>query len=360
MTQLFTQRFFMYFCIAAILSCNHITGTVVSSTEMQKVFEEVKTPFKYGIVVSAPDSTKMADSPTVFRLNDKWYMTYIIFDGRGYETWLAVSDDLLHWVTTGKLMAFTDNTWDASQKAGYPSLIDIQWGGSYEPVKYNGQFWVSYLGGADKGYEAGRLGVGMANSADISQPVELKRLPEPVLSAVDSSSKWYDNKTIFKSSVIKDATSKTGYPFVMYYNGAGDSSDSKGNYFESIAMAGSYDMQHWKRIGDKPVITKGRGICGDAQIVKIDDLYVMFYFGYNWKDGDPSAFERFACSYDLVNWIPWNGENLIQPTVDYDKQYAHKPWVVKWKGVVYHFYNAVGDKGRVIALATSKELKTDH
>jgi hypothetical protein len=31
--------------------------------------------------------------------------------------------------------------------------------------------------------------------------------------------------------------------------------------------------------------------------------------------------------------------------------------VLKHDGVVYHFYCAVGDEGRVIALATSKDLK---
>jgi len=31
--------------------------------------------------------------------------------------------------------------------------------------------------------------------------------------------------------------------------------------------------------------------------------------------------------------------------------------VVKHDGVVYHFYFAVGDRGRAIALATSKDLK---
>jgi hypothetical protein len=37
--------------------------------------------------------------------------------------------------------------------------------------------------------------------------------------------------------------------------------------------------------------------------------------------------------------------------------FAHKPSVLKLDGVVYHFYCAVGDQGRVIALATSKPLK---
>ncbi len=134
--------------------------------------------------------------------------------------------------------------------------------------------------------------------------------------------------------------------------------DAKGHQFESIAMAVSDDMKQWKRFGDKPVLTRGRGICGDAQIVKMNDLYVMFYFGFNWEDGKSAAFDRFACSYDLKHWTDWEGANLVEPTQPYDQQYAHKPWMIKWNGVVYHFYNAVGSQGRVIALATSKDLRT--
>lgn len=350
------KGFFIFLVSAWLYIHSNCFAQTVSPEKMKAIYEEVKTPFKYGIVLTAPDSTKMADSPTVFRLKGKWYMTYIIFDGRGYETWLAESDDLLHWSTKGRLLSFTENTWDASQKAGYPSLVDINWGGSYTPEKYNDKYWMSYLGGADKGYEAGRLGVGMSTTKNISKATEVERMAEPVLSAIDKDARWYDNKTIFKSSVIHDVNKKSGYPFVMYYNGAGDSSDVHGDHFESISIAVSNDMQHWKRWGKAPAITKGRGICGDAQIAKIGDVYVMFYFGHNWKDSDGAAFERFACSYDLLHWTDWQGENLIQPSEPFDKQFAHKPWVIKWKGVVYHFYNAVGEKGRVIALATSKEM----
>jgi hypothetical protein len=33
------------------------------------------------------------------------------------------------------------------------------------------------------------------------------------------------------------------------------------------------------------------------------------------------------------------------------------PWVLKHNGVVYHYYWPVGKAGRVIALATSKDLR---
>ncbi|MFC5410350.1 glycosylase [Larkinella bovis] len=344
---------FVFWGIAKAFAQSGPPAAPVSDAKMRAVFEEIKTPYKYGIVVPQPDAGRMVDSPTVFRKGGSWYMTYIIFDGKGYETWLAKSADLLHWTTQGKLMSFTDHTWDATQKAGYVALVDTEWGGSYEVETFRNRFWLSYLGGSEKGYEAGRLGIGMASAKDLSQPVEVARLPQPVLSAVDPDARWYDNKTIYKSLVIRDQAKKTGYPFVMYYNAKGEQPDAKGNGFENIAMAVSSDLTHWKRFGQEPLITRKTGICGDAQIAKMGDLYVMFYFGAFWK---PGAFERFACSYDLVNWTDWQGEDLIAPSEPYDKTYAHKPWVIKWKGVVYHFYNAVGEKGRVIAVATSKDL----
>ena len=102
------------------------------------------------------------------------------------------------------------------------------------------------------------------------------------------------------------------------------------------------------------IIDNGSGISGDPQITRIGDVWVMFYFGAFWK---PKAFDTFACSHDLVHWTRWTGPHLVEPSEPWDQEYAHKPWVVKHDGIVYHFYNAVGNQGRVIALATSKDLR---
>lgn len=324
----------------------------VSQEKLQEVYEEVKTPYKYGIVFQHPDSTKKVDSPTIFRLNDRWFMSYIVFDGVGYETWLAASDDLLSWEATGRVMSFTENTWDAHQKAGYVSLIDIEWEGSYAPQKYNDKYWISYLGGPTSGYEAGTLSIGLAYTPDLSKAQEWTRLEQPVLKPTDLDVRWFETKTIYKSMVIHDTANHTGHPFLMYYNAKGDTAN-----YESIGMAVSDDMTDWKRYGENPVVTyqKPGAISGDAQIARIGDVYVMFYFKA-FHDEKNNAVESFACSYDLIHWTPWHGENLIEPSTPFDQQYAHKPWVIKWNGVVFHFYNAVGTEGRVIALATSKKL----
>jgi len=337
--------------VMSFTSCNRkipTTKKLVSQELMEEIFHEVKTPFKYGLVFQHPDTTKMIDSPTIFREGNAWYMTYIVFDGQGYETWLAESADLLHWKSNGKILSFTENTWDANQKAGYVSLVNTEWAGDYSVEKYQDKYWMTYLGGNTRGYESGTLKIGLANSSSLTEVQEWNTTHSPLLSPEDEDARWFENKTIYKSLVIRDSKKHTGHPFVMFYNAKGDTAN-----YESITMAVSDDMKTWERYGQNPVITRGKGICGDAQIAKIGDVYVMFYFGAFWK---PGAFERFACSYDLINWTDWEGEDLIAPSEKYDEKYAHKPWVIKWKGVVYHFYNAVGNKGRVIALATSKDL----
>lgn len=303
------------------------------------------------------DNSKKIDCPSIFRKDGKWYMVYIVFDGKGYETWLAKSNDLLHWKTLGKMMSFSDSTnWDATQKAGYIALQDYQWGGSYKWNEYNRQHWMSYIGGAEHGYEQGLLSIGIAHTnKDITTPHEWQRLDKPVLKATDKDAGWWENNTIYKSSVIYDKDKTTGYPFVMYYNAKGDSLKPKRGK-ERIGMAVSDDMEHWIRYGKEPVLDHFTGITGDAVIQKINNIWVMFYFGAFWKNR-PNAFNRFACSYDLVHWQDWHGEDLITSSEKYDERFAHKSFVIYYNGIVYHFYCAVNNADqRGIAVATSKDM----
>jgi predicted GH43/DUF377 family glycosyl hydrolase len=333
----------------------------VTQEKMQSIYEKIKTPHKYGLVLVPDNNSKKIDCPTVFRKGKIWYMSYLLFDGRGYETWLAKSKDLLHWQKVGRIMSHSDDTtlWDVSQKAGYVGLCDTKWGGDYSLKKFNGKYWMSYFGGKEKGYETGLLSLGMAyTDKDPSTVHEWQRLSNPILTSLDKDARWWENKKQFKSTVIYDEKKTTGYPFVMYYNANGDTAkdNKKTRWFERIGMAVSNDMVHWKRFQDDPVVHHPVGITGDPIIQKIGDVWVMFYFGAFWQNRQ-GAFNRFACSYDLVNWTDWNGDNLIESSEPFDEKYAHKSCVVKYKDVVYHFYCAVNNKDqRGIAVATSKDL----
>ncbi|HXI69401.1 MAG TPA: glycosylase [Verrucomicrobiae bacterium] len=330
-------------------------GRLVDTNTMSQIFDEVKMPFKYGVVMQGASTNELVDCPTVFRSDGHWYMMYVAISNQvGYQTFLARSDDLLNWTKLGKILSFAKtNDWDAWQADGAIALCDYRWEGTHEPEKFGGKFWMSYIGGALQGYETDPLSVGIAWSKRLTKVKEWNRIPEnPVLTGKQPDAREFEKRTLYKTQIIHDEKESLGWPFIAFYNG------KLKNGYERIGMAVSRDMVHWTRYGTNAVVANGeekqRGMSGDPQIVKIGDVWTMFYFGAGWK---PKAFDTFACSYDLVHWTKWDGANLIEPSESFDKTYAHKSWLMKWNGVVYHFYCAVGEEGRVIALATSRDMR---
>ena len=314
---------------------------IISQQEMQHIYQEVRTPYKYGLVVAPTDNYHKIDCPTVFREGDKWLMTYVVYngkdglDGRGYETWLAESNDLLHWTTKGRILSYKDDGWDMNQRGGFPALVDWTWNGSYSISKYKGNYWMTYIGGHGTGYEAVRepLNIGMAwTDADITQAHEWQSSPKPLLSIDDKDVQWWEKMVQYKSTIysLTSSPSPKGkgsglpkelakYRFIMFYNAGGINPDNNLKA-ERIGIALSNDLKKWKRYDGNPVFANEVGgiITGDAQIAKMGDLFVMFYF----KAYDPSrkynAFNTFAVSRDLLHWQRWEGEDLIWPTKSYD------------------------------------------
>lgn len=339
----------------------------VPQERMEQIYEEVKTPYKYGLAVAPADNYHKIDCPTVFRQGDKWLMTYVVYngkggtDGRGYETWIAESDNLLEWRTLGRVLSYRDGKWDCNQRGGFPALPDMEWGGSYELQTYKGRHWMTYIGGEGTGYEAVKapLYVGLAwTKGDISTAHEWESLDKPILSIHDKDAQWWEKLTQYKSTVYWDKDKTLGAPFVMYYNAGGrhPETDLKG---ERVGIALSKDMKTWKRYSGNPVFAHEADgtITGDAHIQKMGDVYVMFYFSAFEPSRKYKAFNTFAASYDLVNWTDWKGADLIIPSKNYDELFAHKSYVVKHDGVVYHFYCAVNNaEQRGIAIATSKPM----
>jgi hypothetical protein len=154
-------------------------------------------------------------------------------DGRGYQTCLAVSDNLLDWTPKGIILPFRDGTWDSNQRGGFPSLPNMDWGGSYELQPYKGNYWMTYIGGTSAGYEAGPLKVGLAFTPEksLTEVVEWKVMPKPILTPEDEDHQYFENITQYKSTVYWDKKKMLGAPFVMFYNAGGINPTNKINPF---------------------------------------------------------------------------------------------------------------------------------
>ena len=85
-------------------------------------------PYKYGKPVLAGSgvegtyNSRAVDCPTVFSHNGRYYMMHVGFDGKGYQTGLAVSDDLTHWQPLGVILPRGGN----------------------RLKKWNGRYWLMY------------------------------------------------------------------------------------------------------------------------------------------------------------------------------------------------------------------------
>lgn len=129
-------------------------------------------------------------------------------DKIGYQTFLARSDDLLHWQKLGKILSFTPtNNWDAWQADGGIALCNFRWDGSHELEKFGGKFWLSYIGGAKQGYETDPLSLGVAWTKNPTAPTEWNRFENnPILSGKDPDARDFEKKRFTK---VRSFTTKS-------------------------------------------------------------------------------------------------------------------------------------------------------
>ena len=334
---------------------NPRAAETVTPERMREVRALLDTPVKRGAVMEFSD--RFTDCPSVFRYGGRWIMTFIAISKdtavSGYETHFAESDDLLSWEYRGPVLKRDGSrVWDSKQIAGYAALYDPQIGGGCRLSTHGGRYWMTYLAGASDGYEPDPLLMGIASAGDPTEPGTYTRCDVPILTPHDEDARFFETKTLYKSTVVRDEEGLTGHPFVMLYNAKGYDGH------ERIYMAVSDDMERWIRYGRYPVIDDITGdpdcyITADPMLLKDrDGLWIMSFMKFNKAR---SAFDTFACSYDLIHWTEWLGEPTIAPSaLDPEADlYAHKPWIISWEGHIYHFYCACTRGGRrYIALAT--------
>lgn len=274
------------------------------------------------------------DCPFPFRHNDRFYMLYVGFDGKGYQTGLAVSDDLLHWQSLGPILKRDESgRWNSVGMAANCILMD-----SYDlfaqpkPKKIDGKYWMVYHSYPNEGYENGSAAQGIAYTED-ENLLNWHFLEQPVF-LNDESFAW-ERGGLYKSCIVEHANT-----YYMFYN----AKDDDPQWTEQIGMAVSEDLLHWKRYENNPVLSVGKNTW-DARFASdpavwydsVQKQWVMFYYGYNGI----AAMDGIAVSNDLVHWEKYP-EAIVKPGEkgSLDCVHAHKPGVIFHGGELYHFYCA--------------------
>lgn len=295
----------------------------------------------------------MTDVPTVYQRpgDSRWYMTFIGFDGKGYQSFVAESSDLLHWHSPRLAMGFgPEGEFDHGGVVLGAFLYedyDIQAPRTLK--RFQDKYWSLY--GAyprQGGYELRPGYEGLAWSEDGLSWTRAQ--DEPILSVFQPDCGAWEKDCIYQPWLVEHHDR-----FYNFYNAANGG-------IEQLGMAESRDLRTWKRYSGNPVIPHGpdgsfnQNFSSDGKVYWDRDHWIMFFFGV----GRGGAHVMAAYAKDLRHWT-------VDPDPLYrsggnpsglDSQYAHKVSLI-WNPAnetYYMFYNAVGNKGRGIGLITSKPL----
>lgn len=295
------------------------------------------TPYRYPHPVLHGSGTEGAfdqlavDIPFVFRHNDQFYMLYTGFDGKGYQSALAVSDDLLHWTHKGIILKrnMDSQRWDriGGSVTWMIKERDQMWDVP-RLRRVDGKYWLVYHSYPNTGYENGPAEIGLAWCED-EELMEWHFPDQPAYS-------WRDGEEWEAGGLYKACIIENEGTWYLFYN----AKDKEERWTEQTGVAFSKDLVHWERHSENPVLKIDREawderFVSDPYIVKDGDTWVNFYFGY----GRGHAQEGLALSDDLLHW-----EKVREPIITHgepgsnDCGHAHKASIVYWDGVLYHFY----------------------
>ena len=282
-------------------------------------------------------------------------MSFIGYNGQGYNSFVVESTDLLHWTNPKLAMGFgKEGEFDFGGCVIGAFLYD-----SYDIKaprllkKRDGKFWTLYGSYAKQGrYEIDPGYEGVASSED---GITWKRAKDQyILSVHESDVGSWEKDCIYQPWLVE-------YKGLFYdfYN-----AKHMPDWIEQTGLATSKDLMKWKRYEGNPVIRVSPGgfnekFCSDPKVFRDGDHWVMFYFGVN----SAGAHIMIAFSRDLKNWTS-HPEPLYKAgghPGGLDSTYAHKISLVynPGNGTFYLFYCAVGNKGRCIGLLTSRKLSLE-
>ena len=316
----------------------------VSSHSITTILDRVATPHRSGELVISPSSRPGAfdshavDCPFVFTKDGRLGMTYVGWDGSGYQAALSWHDDGA-W-TPGRVILPRDPADPVRRyNAALTSIVrDNDLWSAGELRTFDGWYLGTFHAYPGEGYETGPGVIGFVRSRDLMtwEPVGDILRPE-------DGAEW-ERGGLYKSWLMEH----DGL-FYVFYNAKDH--DDYGSvavppvWIEQTGVAVSTDLTNWERLGELPVLPVGGAgafderFASDPCVLRDGDQWVMFYFGLA---ADGHARESVATSTDLRAWRKSGGLLVdVGEPGSIDEQHAHKPAVIARGGELLHFYTAV-------------------
>ena len=312
------------------------------------------TPYKWGKLVLAADpdpasfDSRAVDCPFVFHHEGKFHMTYLGFDGTGYQTGLASSTDLLHWTRRGCILRRDPaNPITRYNIALNWILRDTRLRSRGDLKKVNGRYLGVFHAYPNPGYEAGPAVIGLCWSADL-----LKWEIGDICLRPEDGADW-ENGGLYKPCLIEHRGT-----YYLFYN----AKNREKRWREQTGVATSTDLKTWRRYERNPIVRNGGAGSWDERFasdpcVMLDGRkWLLFYFGLDAQGkardllatGD-SPFQMIKADRILID---------VGPPASVDSVYAHKPSVIWHRGALLHYYCAVSGRGpdevRGISVASSR------
>jgi len=296
-----------------------------------------RTPFKYGKLVLGPSGIpesfdeKSVDCPFVFFHGGKYQLMYVGFDGTGYQTGLAESDNLVDWKRTRLILARDPgNPYTRYNVASASILRENALESPGRLLKVNGRYVCAWHAYPSPGYEQGAAVIGLAWSDDL---IHWER-GDPILLPQDGEA--WERGGLYKPYLVK-----IGDLYHIYYN----AKTAEKRWHEQTGVAVSHDLKTWTRHPGNPIIRNGGPNAPDARfasdpfVVRHKKQWALYYFGLA---NDGKARDLLALGDDPLHF---NKVDEIMIDVgkpgSVDDDYAHKPALVFNRGDLYHFYCAV-------------------
>jgi predicted GH43/DUF377 family glycosyl hydrolase len=327
---------------------------VASALAPPSPYPDYRTPYKLNKLVLSASSDPAAfdcrsvDCPYVFHHAEKFYMTYVGFDGKGYQTGLASSTDLTNWQKLGCILKRDPSSpitrfniamnWIVRENAVHSNG---------ELKKVRGRYLGVYHAYPNAGYDEGPAVIGLCWSTDLMN----WQIDPPCLLPQEGAD--WERGGLYKPCLVEHNGT-----FYLFYN----AKTAGKPWREQTGVATSTDLKTWQRYPSNPIIPNGPSgswdeiFASDPCVLQAGNEWAFFYYSLDAKG---KARDLLATGPDLFH--PTKVEQIlidVGPPGSVDSTYAHKPSIVTHNGALYHFYCAVSgkypDQTRGISVALSE------